>query len=453
MGGTPTTRLQVSGYRFLIRRMEHALVRGDTRMLDDPLRAQSFSLVAGCVLAAIAVAACAILAFIRPHGAIGDAAIVLSRDTGALYVRIDDTLHPVLNLASARLIAGTPATPHLVSEAAISAARRGPLVGIPGAPNAIGQPLASDESAWTVCDDAASTTVIIGGFDTQAFDEDRAVLVTPMAASQAMTYLLYDGRRARIDLRNAAAVRALRLDSLEPQPVSQALLDALPEAPPVTAPQIPQAGAAGPPALGGLAVGTVVRMTRVDTVEYFVVLAQGVQRIGEVAADLIRFSVPQPDRGVPTVAADVIAAVPMLDTLPVTTFPQRANIADHAVVCARWTSEKTTTLVGTSRPSASRVIALAQADGDGPHVDAVAMPPGRSAYVRTTGITGGTPGSRFLVDDWGVVYGVHDDETAKHLGLSGSPVPAPWPVVAHLPRGPQLRKESASVVRDAFAPP
>ena len=47
----PTTRLHVSGYRFLVRRMEHALVRGDTRMLDDPQRAQSLSFAAGGLLA------------------------------------------------------------------------------------------------------------------------------------------------------------------------------------------------------------------------------------------------------------------------------------------------------------------------------------------------------------------------------------------------------------------
>jgi hypothetical protein len=41
MAGQPTTRLHVSGYRFLVRRMEHALLRGDIRMLHDPMRAQS----------------------------------------------------------------------------------------------------------------------------------------------------------------------------------------------------------------------------------------------------------------------------------------------------------------------------------------------------------------------------------------------------------------------------
>ena len=33
--------------------MEHALVRGDVRMLDDPLRAQSLSFIAGVILAVL----------------------------------------------------------------------------------------------------------------------------------------------------------------------------------------------------------------------------------------------------------------------------------------------------------------------------------------------------------------------------------------------------------------
>ena len=109
-----TNRLQVSGYRFLLRRMEHAVVRGDVRMLDDPLRAQSLSLIAGCVLAVIAIAGCAIVAFVRPQGALGSASIVMTRESGALYVRIGDTMHPVLNLSSARLVAGNPSSPEAV---------------------------------------------------------------------------------------------------------------------------------------------------------------------------------------------------------------------------------------------------------------------------------------------------------------------------------------------------
>jgi ESX secretion system ATPase EccB len=215
------TKLHVSGYRFLVRRMEHALVRGDVRMLDDPLRAQSLSLIAGAILAVIIVAASAVLAFFRPPGTLGNAPIVMVRDSGALYVRIGDTVHPVLNLASARLIAGAPANPEAVSMSAISNSKGGPLVGIPGAPATIAPPLGEHESGWAVCDDATSTTVIAGAVFGDGLASGRSVLVTPRSESAATTYLLYDGWRAKVDLRNRAVVRALKLDGVEPHPVRE----------------------------------------------------------------------------------------------------------------------------------------------------------------------------------------------------------------------------------------
>jgi hypothetical protein len=98
---------------------------------------------------------------------------------------------------------------------------------------------------------------------------------------------------------------------------------------------------------------------------------------------------------------------------------------------------------------------LAQADGEGPNVDAFAMPRGRSAYVRSSGIGGGgaRTGALYFVNDSGVVFGLRDEDTAKHLGLAGTPVAVPWPVLSWLPRGPELSKDAASVARDSIAGP
>ncbi len=458
MARQSTTKLHVSGYRFLLRRMEHALVRGDLRMLDDPLRAQSLSLVAGVILAVIVVAACAILAFFRPQDALGSAQIVMARDSGALYVRIGDVVHPVLNLASARLIAGIPANPEAVSASAIHSATRGPLVGIPGAPATIAAPLGEDESRWAVCDDATSTTVIVGDAPASELASGHRLLVTPRLEGAATTYLLYDGWRAKVDLRNRAVVRALKLDAVTPRPVSRALLDATPEAPPIAAPHIPAIGSSSP--LRGLPVGTVMRIVRADAEEYYVVLARGVQRIGQVAADLIRFTDSQDARDIVTVAPDVIGTVPILDTLRVSAFPDRGGVSDDAIVCAQWRVDRevvnTVVLNGNSLPvDGASSVTLAQADGDGPRVDSVAIPQGRSVYVRSSGITGdgANAGALYFIDDSGVVFGLRDEDTAKHLGLTGAPVPAPWPVLARLPRGPELSKDAASVARDGIAGP
>ena len=450
-------RLQVSGHRFLQRRMEHALVRGDVRMLDDPLRAQSLSLSSGVVLTAIIVAICVVLAFLRPPGALGSAPIVVVRDSGALYVRIGDVVHPVLNLASARLVAGTPANPEAVSAAAISNSRRGPLIGIPGAPAEIALRLREDESGWAVCDDETRTTVIAGALPGRGLAAGPAVLVTPRGEGAAFTYLLYDGWRAKVDLRNRAVVRALQLDGVTPRPVSRTLLDATPEAPPIAAPHIPGAGSPSP--LRGFPVGSVVRISRAATDEYYVVLAAGVQRIGQVAADLIRFTDSQNDRDIDVVTPDAIGAMPIVDTLRVASFPNAGGVSRPGVVCAQWQlaqqGAKTTVLVGDSLPVDISAVTLAQSDDDGPNVDSFSIPPGRGAYVRSIGIddSGASTGALYLVTEAGVVFGLRDEDTAKQLGLPGSPVPAPWPVLVRLPRGPELSKEAASLVRDSVAGP
>jgi type VII secretion protein EccB len=453
----PTTGLQVSGHRFLARRMEHALVRGDPRMLDDPLRAQSVSLVAGAVLAVIAVAVSALLAVVRPGGSLGDAPLVVVRESGAMYVRVDDVLHPVFNLASARLILGAAAEPRIVSQRAIDGSALGPQVGIPGAPSQISPPLDVGEAGWTVCDDARTGTSVSVGPSAAALEPGASVLVTPRGESAALTYLLHGGWRSRVDLRHPAVVRALRLDGVLPQAVSPALLAAVPEAPAIAPPRIPALGSAGPPPLHDHPVGTVVQARGAGgATDHYVVLSDGLQRIGEVAADLIRFTDRRVGEELPTVPADVVGTLPVVDTLPVATFPSVGGVTTDVVVCARWdgssgrSGSHTTVLTAVATTPLPHPVALAQADADGPAVDTVSVPAGRSVFVRSVSLTGSghSAGSLFLVTDAGVLFGVRDEETARTLGISTPAVPAPWPVLATLPRGPELSGPAASVVRD-----
>ena len=460
MAGRTSSWMQLSAQRFRMRRLEHALVRRDVAMHDDPLRSQSLSIVAGAVLAVIVVAACVVVAVVRPHGTLGPARIVLVRESGALYVLIGEAWHPAANLASARLITRSADEPRVVGQRALDGVRRGPAVGIPGAPDPLGAPQSWD--VWTVCD-GADTVVAAGAGTSPAdrFDPDRTVLVTPRGEGPALTYLLYEGRRARVDLRETAVVRALRLDRVVPQPVSRALLDTVPEVAPITVPPVEEEGEAGPGAVGE-PVGSVVRVLGAAGAEHYVVLADGMQRVGEVAADVIRFARAESTAVAPAVAPAVVAATHLVDRLPVADFPAHARPAAGAsdgVVCARWhagtaePSSTTTVLVGAALPADADTVALAQADGAGPRVDRVHLPRGRSSYVASTPIlgSGGGTGPRHLVTDVGVVSGVRDDAAATALGLPSAPVSAPWPVLAWLPHGPELAIEDASVARDAPA--
>ncbi|CKO11582.1 ESX-1 secretion system protein EccB1 [Mycobacterium tuberculosis] len=68
MGLRLTTKVQVSGWRFLLRRLEHAIVRRDTRMFDDPLQFYSRSIALGIVVAVLILAGAALLAYFKPQG-------------------------------------------------------------------------------------------------------------------------------------------------------------------------------------------------------------------------------------------------------------------------------------------------------------------------------------------------------------------------------------------------
>lgn len=449
----PTTRLQISGYRFLLRRLERALLGRDIHAANEPLRAPSAALGAGCVLAAIGVAGCAWLGVLRPQADLGQARIVMGQQTGALYVRVGDAWHPVLNLASARLIAATAVNPQPVRESDLARTKRGPALGIPGAPQLIGAPLQADESAWTICDTDGSgaTTVVVGptgGSPAHRLASDHALLVAPAPGSPP--YLLFNGQRAVVDLSDAAVVRALRLEGRAPQLVSQALLNAVPESPAIRSPRIRGMGTTAG-GLPGFSVGTVLRIARGDAEEYYVVLPGGVQRIGRVAADLLRFGDSQGTANAVAVAPDAIRSAAVANVLPVADFPDRAPELDGGgtlcVVSRPGPAGNfdTAFLIGDGLPvPAGRTpVTLSQADGRGPALDGVFLPPGRSAYVRG----GDGTGTRYLVTDTGVRFAIHDDEAARDLGLP-APIAAPWPVLAALPSGPELSRQGALVARD-----
>jgi type VII secretion protein EccB len=240
--------------------------------------------------------------------------------------------------------------------------------------------------------------------------------------------------------------------------VAPALLAAIPEAPAIAPPHIPGRGAPGPRALRGNPVGSVVAVARAEAgaFDYFVVLADGVQRVGDVTADLIRYTDALVGQAVPTVSADAVGGLPVVDTLPVTTYPRVGGVSPDRVVCASWRRDlsegasHTEVLTAGAVPAAA--VHLARADAEGPNIDAMSMPSGRSAYVRSVGLTGDgqSSGSLFLVSDSGALFGIHDDDAAKRLGMPGVAEPAPWPVLAMLPRGPELSRAGASVARDGF---
>src|SRR6202021_119415 len=75
------TRHQVSGWRFVMRRISSGIALHDTRMLVDPLRTQSRSILMGAVLLITTLAGCFVFSLIRPSGTAGTNAVLAERST------------------------------------------------------------------------------------------------------------------------------------------------------------------------------------------------------------------------------------------------------------------------------------------------------------------------------------------------------------------------------------
>ena len=203
--------------------MERALRCG--QVTGGPVTGRA-ALGLGWLLSMMVAAGAVLLAVVRPQPVLGDAPIVLDRATGALYVRIGDTVHPVYNLASARLITGA-AEPRPVDGTAIGRVRRGPPLGIPGAPGVLGAALPGAVT-WSLCEDSAGTTLIVGVEPSPSahLDPQQAI---PVRAESGATYLLINGQRIALDPADPL------LDSAAPRRVSALLLNAIPVAPPAVA--------------------------------------------------------------------------------------------------------------------------------------------------------------------------------------------------------------------------
>ncbi|WP_319446528.1 MULTISPECIES: type VII secretion protein EccB [unclassified Mycobacterium] len=483
-----TTRAQVNGYRFLIRRLEHALIRGDSRMIHDPMRGQMRALTVGLVIAVLISGACGVLAFFKPAPGLGDAQILLSKSSGAAYVRIGDQVHPVLNLASARLIVGKNDSPKDVDDKFLNPLPRGPMVGIVGAPASIHGADDMATSSWTVCDtlqipDATQptgglslqTTVlandpVLGG-DIQAADPAQAILTT----AGGTTYLVYDGVRAPVDLSNLVVANGLHLNGASLRPVSLGFLNAFPLVDPITPVTIDGVGSPSPVVGPDYPTGSIVKTVDSRGAQLYVVLRDGLQPISAATSDIIMYGESDAVRAtVREIAPSVVAGAAIVHRLPVdhypTVSPQLVSANPDRVACMGWQRSDDAAQAGVRLlvgrrlpvPNGTEPVRLASADGNGPGLDSVYLTPGTGEYVEATGVEpdSQSTGQLFYVSDTGLRYHIKDLPTADALGVTGvktsdgpasTPQRAPWPVLSLLPSGPELSQQAALVAHDGVS--
>ena len=491
------TRHQVTGWHFVMRRIASGIALHDTRMLVDPLRTQSRAVLMGALILITGLVGCFVFSLIRPSGSAGNNAVLADRSTAALYVRVGDDLHPVLNLTSARLIVGRPVNPTTVKSSELDRFPRGNLIGIPGAPERMVQN-ASHDANWTVCDAVSGTSrgahstgvaVIAGppdgdGARAAAIHANQGILVD----NGASTWLLWDGKRSQIDLANHAVTSALGLglgapEVPAPRPIAPGLFNAIPEAPPLAPPPIPNSGdSAGfsvPAPVGAVVVSYGLEQNSSGTVRYYAVLPDGLQPISPVLAAILRntnsYGLDQP----PRIGADQVAKLPVSRMLDTTRYPDQqivvVDAAKNPVTCAYWSKPAGAATSSLSLLSGSvlpvpdgvRTVDLVGggSQGNGSTATRVALAPGTGYFTQTVGGGAAAPaaGSLFWVSDTGVRYGIDNEaengpgaaghgKTVEALGLSAPAVPIPWSVLSLFASGPALSRADALLAHDGLAP-
>lgn len=460
-----TTKVQVSGWRFLLRRVEHAIVRRDTRMFDDPLQFYSRSVSIGIVIAVLICAGAVLLAYFKPLGKRGGDNLLVDRSTNQLYVVLPGTgqLRPVYNLTSARLVLGNAATPNAVKSEELNRMSKGQPIGIPGAPYAT--PVASvPESTWTLCDTVTkpesvaptvATSVIVLPLVTDgavgAMRPDQAVLVD----YQGSDWLVTDKGRHAIDLTDRAVTSAVGIPvTAKATPISEGLYNALPNAGPWQLPQIAAAGA--PNTLGlpaNLVIGSVFQTVTESGEQKYVVLPDGVAKVNATTAAALRASNSYGLISPPTVESSVVAGV--VEQVYASPLPDAALDVvlrqESPSLCWSWQREpgdqapKTTVITGRRLPIAGSALntGIDQIGGDA----TVFISGGQ--YIRLQSPDPRYGESLYYVDPQGVRYGLPDEDTAGALGLSG-PRTAPWQVIRLLIDGPVLSKQDALLEHDTL---
>ncbi|MFI6934443.1 type VII secretion protein EccB [Streptomyces sp. NPDC050287] len=312
-------RDQLNAYTFAKRRMLAAFLQSSSDGSEEgaprPLRA----ILPGTIVGVVILAVFGAIGMFKPTAPKGwntpNAKVIIASDSTTRYVVLKTDgqvqLHPVLNMASAKLLLnanqGEVVT---VAESVLDSGKipHGVTIGIPYAPDRL--PSASEAGSakrWAVCERPSA-----GGESIQ-----KAALVLASrdmdateGKGQKLTggQLLYvqgpDGKRYVVDATGRAypvdksdelLLRAVVGSGREPQKVSREWLATLHEGDPISFPQIPgQVGAAaGAPGQLDEAtdkVGMVLKASDLNSDQYYVVLPGRVAPISAFVAQLLMFS-------------------------------------------------------------------------------------------------------------------------------------------------------------------
>ncbi|WP_328319367.1 type VII secretion protein EccB [Streptomyces sp. NBC_00388] len=467
-------RDQVQAHLFVMGRLSSGMQRAEPDAPDTPTARTWRGIIWGLLAACLAALVTTLYGLISPGGATSwrtDGALVVVKDSGARYVYIGGTLHPVLNEASARLLAGDKLSVQQVAAASLGDTPRGTPLGIVGAPDGLPKG-ALDRGTWSVCagrkdtgtgGTSTVTSAVIGAEPSgNGLGATDGVLVS---SPNGGVQLLWQGRRFAVDTKHGAAAALGWAGTTAPYPVGDAFLASLVAGPDLAAPEVPGRGGAGP-RLAGAASRTGQLFTG-DSGQHYLLRKDGLVPLTDTLHRLLLGdprtqaqayggdAVHERAVGAADLAAHQVpasAGAALAADLPATA-PHPVSAAAGQDVCARVAPS------GSGHTTTVALVDATQVPGGAPDAepgvragclaaDRIWVRPGSGALV-TAHSTAGTGSTRYLVTDAGAAYPVPGDDALKQLGYPVSEaVQLPARLLDLLPTGPSL--DPQALVRGAI---
>lgn len=466
-------RDQLQSYQFLLQRMMHALVLRDTDPEQPPFRRGVVAMVAGVIVAALALAAVGVFSQLSPGGDKtwrDGQSVIVEKETGTPYVYVNGVLYPMANYTSAMLAMKQHASSVLVSQKSLLGVPRGPLVGIAGAPDSLPSSGRLLSGAWSLCarptTDAAGNAVIqsellVGHQPSGVRPVGNAGLL--VITSGGARYLIWHGYRHAISQPGTVSA-ALALDSAPWLPVPTAWLDLIPSGPALG--PIPVPGAGGPSRVltPGRVGALYVVQTSTGQGQYYLLLRDELLPITPMQYDIQR-SYSETGKAYPGVVPSALALDPAAAAIAVSRTaaptPLEANALPTmlpAFTHFRSASNAVCALFGDGAFVPRLVIAPAlpaappaavtrgRSSSGLPLVNDVVVPAGYGAVVESMAAPGQPAGSGALsfVSDLGRRYQLASRDVLSLLGYDQAPiVRLPADLVSRIPAGQPLDPAAA----------
>ncbi|WP_199434201.1 type VII secretion protein EccB [Qaidamihabitans albus] len=452
----------LQAHQFLAQRTISALVTRDPDPEQPPFRRPGGAALGSILLAVLALAGFAVFGLVNPGGNAAwrdRPSVIVAKETGARYVYLGGTLHPVTNYVSALLALGEHAETVSVSSDSLLGVPRGARIGIPDAPDALPARDKLLTGGWSLCsrpvpDETGQNTeasVLLVGEGARGGRPVGGAAVHVEVPDSGEQYLLSGGYRHRIEHPGPVNV-GLSLQSEPTVRASMPLVDLLPAGEPISPIRLAGTGtrSTAVPGRNDLRVGQLLVVETSGGTEHYLADTDRLRPISPLQYDLQRAD-PQTTKayrdgapsGVPLDPAALAGArvAPAGDADPAAAPRVRPGFAGGDTLCATYEPGSATPVlhVDPRLPETTARATAGRTPGGMPLADAIQVEPGRAAVVEAMPSADAHAGTFVLVTDQGEAFPLAGRDVLGTLGYGDvNPVRLPAGIVARVPMGSGL---------------